>query len=112
SWEHGVDFELSGNRHSYARSYLLDGHYGVSSALTSAMILHAGDGRVDGNGAYQKPAVLTPHKGAVYTVAGSSGQTGGGSLYHPAMYISLNVLGSLVLDINGSQLDAKFLTSS
>src|SRR2546427_8111919 len=38
--------------------------------------------------------------------------TGGGALNHPAMYISLNVLGSLVLDVNGNQLDAKFLTSS
>src|SRR5205809_1024973 len=28
------------------------------------------------------------------------------------MYISLNVLGSLVLDVNGAQLDAKFLNSS
>ena len=28
------------------------------------------------------------------------------------MYISLNVLGSLVLDVNGSRLDAKFLNSS
>src|SRR5439155_3251440 len=109
---YGVDLVLSGHSHSYERSYLLDGHYGVSSTLTSAMILDAGDGRVDGNGAYQKPAVLTPHKGAVYTVAGSSGQTGGGSLNHPAMYISLNVLGSLVLDVNGSRLDAKFLNSS
>src|SRR5213080_5034741 len=76
------------------------------------MIVDAGDGRIDGTGAYQKPGVLTPHKGAVYTVAGSSGQTGGGSLNHPAMYISLNVLGSLVLDVNGAQLDAKFLNSS
>src|SRR5207253_782065 len=55
---------------------------------------------------------LTPNKGAVYTVAGSSGQTSGGSLDHPAMYLSLNVLGSLVLDVNGPQLDAKFLNSS
>ncbi len=101
---YGVDLVLSGHSHSYERSYLLDGHYGVSSTLTSAMIVDAGDGRIDGTGAYQKPGVLTPHKGAVYTVAGSSGQTGGGSLNHPAMYISLNVLGSLVLDVNGSQL--------
>src|SRR5207247_5607886 len=72
----------------------------------------AGDGRADGTGAYQKSIVLTPHKGTVYTVAGSSGMTGGGSFNHPSMYISLNVLGSLVLDINGSRLDAQFLTSS
>src|SRR5947199_8340558 len=74
------------------------------------MKLDSGSGR-DPN-PYQKSAGTVAHDGAVYTVAGSSGQTGGGSLNHPAMYISLNVLGSLVLDVNGSQLDAKFLTSS
>src|SRR3989441_6075348 len=109
---HGVDLVLSGHSHAYERSYLLNGHYGSSSTLTSAMIVDKGDGRVDGNGAYEKPVVLTPNKGAVYTVAGSSGQTSGGSLDHPAMYLSLNVLGSLVLDVNGPQLDAKFLNSS
>src|SRR5438094_205978 len=109
---HGVDLVLSGHSHAYERSYLLNGHYGSSSTLTSAMILDKGDGRVDGTGAYEKPVALTPNKGAVYTVAGSSGQTSGGSLNHPAMYLSLNVLGSLVLDVNGAQLDAKFLNSS
>src|SRR5437762_1050819 len=109
---HGVDLVLSGHSHAYERSYLLNGHYGSSSTLTSAMILDKGDGRVDGNGAYEKPVAPTPNKGAVYTVAGSSGQTSGGSLNHPAMYVSLNVLGSMVLDVNGAQLDAKFLNSS
>src|SRR5438874_5500821 len=109
---HGVDLVLSGHSHAYERSYLLNGHYGSSSTLTSAMIVDKGDGRIDGNGAYEKPVAPTPNKGAVYTVAGSSGQTSGGSLDHPAMYVSLNVLGSLVLDVNGAQLDAKFLNSS
>src|SRR2546426_1375233 len=108
---HGVDLVLSGHSHAYERSYLLNGHYGSSSTLTSAMIVDKGDGRVDGTGAYEKPVALTPNKGAVYTVAGSSGQTSGGSLNHPAMYISLNVLGSAALDVNGAQLDAKFVTS-
>jgi hypothetical protein len=45
----------------------------------------------------------------VYVVAGSSGQISGGTLNHPAMYISLNNLGSLVLDIASNRLDAKFI---
>src|SRR5213593_2232123 len=109
---YGVDLVLGGHSHSYERSYLLDGHYGSSSTLTSSMIKDSGDGHDDGDGAYEKPVALTPHKGTVYTVAGTSGQTSGGSLNHPAMYISLNVLGSLVLDLDGSRLDAKFLNSS
>jgi cellulose 1,4-beta-cellobiosidase len=44
-------------------------------------------------------------------VAGSSGQTSGGSLNHPAMFISLNVLGSLILDFETNRLDVSFLNS-
>ena len=109
----GVDLVLSGHSHSYERSFLLDGHYGTSSSLTAAMKLDAGDGRPGGDGAYEKVTLgPAPHQGAVYTVAGSSGKTGGGPLNHPAMFVSLNILGSLVLDVNGSRLDATFLDST
>jgi calcineurin-like phosphoesterase family protein/purple acid phosphatase-like protein/PKD domain-containing protein len=109
----GVDLVLAGHSHSYERSYLLDGHYGSSSSLTGAMKLDSGNGRSEGNGAYSKPT-LGPgtHEGAVYVVAGTSGKTAGGSLNHPAMFLSLNTLGSLVIDVNGSQLTAQFLNSS
>ena len=108
--EAGVDLVLAGHSHSYERSYLIDGHYGVSSTFTNAMKKDGGSGRADGTGAYAKPT-LGPgsHEGAVYAVAGSSGQISGGTLNHPAMFISLNNLGSMVLDVNGNTLDAKFL---
>ena len=108
----GVDLVLSGHSHSYERSFLLDRHYGSSSSLTSAMKVDSGDGRVDGTGAYEKrTSGPAPHEGAVYVVAGSSGQTSGGSLNHPAMFVSFNTLGSVALDVNGQQLDAKFIDS-
>jgi PKD repeat protein len=104
---------LAGHSHSYERSYLLDGHYDTSGTLTGAMKKNAGDGRLDGQGAYGKPtADQAPHEGAVYIVAGSSGSTAGGLLNHPAMYLSLNSLGSLAIDLNGHQLDATFLNST
>ena len=107
---YGVDLVLTGHSHSYERSFLLDGHYGTSSTLTSAMKLDAGSGRPAETGAYVKPRLgPNPHEGAVYAVAGSSGQISGGSLNHPAMFISLNNLGSMVLDVDGARLDAKFL---
>ncbi len=108
SW--GVDLVLTGHSHSYERSFLLDQHYGTSDTLTPAMILDNGDGRDDGTGAYTKwLGEGTPNEGAVYAVVGSSGQTGGGPLNHPAMFVSLNSLGSMVLDIYGNRLDALFL---
>src|SRR5215217_5895594 len=108
--EGGVDLVLAGHSHSYERSYLIDGHYGTSSTFTNVMKKDGGSGRPDGTGAYTKPT-LGPgtHEGAVYAVAGSSGQISGGLLNHPAMFISLNNLGSMVLDVNGDTLDAKFL---
>ncbi|HEY3175837.1 MAG TPA: metallophosphoesterase family protein [Candidatus Polarisedimenticolia bacterium] len=106
----GVDLVLAGHSHSYERSFLLDRHYGYSNTLTSGMVKDSGDGRDEGTGAYRKPpAAASPHEGAVYVVAGSSGSIGGGRLNHPAMYLSLNSLGSLVLDIDGRRLDALFL---
>jgi hypothetical protein len=106
----GVDLVLTGHSHSYERSFLIDGHYGLSSTFTSAMKIDGGNGRESGTGAYQKPS-LTPvaHQGAVYVVAGSSGQASGGSLNHPAMFVSLNQLGSMVLDVDGARLDARFI---
>jgi len=108
----GVDLVLGGHSHIYERSYLLDGHYGLSTTLTPAMKLNAGDGRSAGNGAYLKPlADAGGHKGAVYNVAGSAGQVSGTQpdFPHPAHFISLTNLGSLVLDINGNRLDATFV---
>ncbi len=106
----GVDLVLTGHSHSYERSFLLDGHYGFSSTLEDSMILDHGDGREHCDGAYEKKGDgPEPHAGAVYVVAGSSGQVSNGKLNHPVMVISLKELGSLVLDVDGPRLDAKFL---
>jgi hypothetical protein len=108
----GVDLVLAGHSHSYERSFLLDGHYDVSDTLTPGMMLDAGDGRVDGTGAYQKATPgPAPHEGAVYVVAGSSGQITGGDLNHPAMFVSFNELGSVVLDVDGHRMDLTFLNN-
>ncbi len=110
---HGVDLVLTGHSHTYERSYLLDGHYGLSSTFQQAMILDRGDGRVDGDGSYAKAAAgRGVHDGAVYVVAGSSGQSGSGPLNHPAMFLSMTNAGSLVVDVDGNRLDATFVTDT
>lgn len=109
----GVDLVLSGHSHSYERSYLLDRHYGGSASMVESMKLNAGSGRESETGPYLKH-LLNPvaHQGAVYAVVGCSGWISGGELNHPAMRVSLNQLGSLVLDINGNRLDATFLNET
>jgi hypothetical protein len=74
------------------------------------MIKDAGDGRERGLGAYGKEPGA--HAGAVYVVSGSSGMTSGGALNHPAMFTSLNELGSLVVDVVNDRLDAQFLNAN
>lgn len=106
----GVDVVLTGHSHSYERSYLIDSHYGLSTSLTSAMILDGGSGRDPSP--YEKPEGLPGHEGAVYVVAGSSGQISGGTLNHPAMFSSLNLLGSVVMDFTTNRLDLQFLDST
>jgi len=107
----GVDLIMSGHSHSYERSYLLDGHYGDSLSLDPVTnVLDPGDGNEFGDGMYEKPdTVAATHEGAVYAVAGSSGKVSGGSLDHPAMFVSLSSLGSMVVDVAGNRMDVTFL---
>ena len=107
---YGVDLVLTGHSHSYERSFLIDGHYGRSSSFdVSSMLLDGGSGRTDDAGAYRKQVVGSPNQGTVYAVAGSSGKAAAGSLDHPVMYVSLQTLGSMVLDVDGDRLDAAFI---
>jgi hypothetical protein len=83
-------------------------------SIDATNFIDHGDGRTNGTGAYLKPAGgMGARKGMVYVVDGSSGgQFGGGALDHPAMFYSVLTPGSLVLDIDGHRLDAKFISGS
>jgi hypothetical protein len=109
---YGADLVLCGHSHSYERSKFIDSHYGLSSTFSDAtMVVQSGSGQ--GAGAYTKSAVgPIAHSGTVYAVPGASGQISGGTLNHPAMYVSLNVAGSMVLDVNGSTMNATYLDSA
>jgi hypothetical protein len=107
---YGVDLVFTGHCHSYERSHLLDGHYGLSSTFTTNFFKDAGDGRLAGDGAYLKPSLgPAAHEGAVYVVAGSGSSVNGGPFNHPVMYQGRSVLGSVVLDIHANRLEFKFL---
>ncbi len=108
---YGVDLVLTGHSHSYERSMLVDGHYDVSSTFDTTMQRSSGSGDPTTDGPYTKPSLNGgANEGAVYVVAGSSGKISGGALDHPIMHTSMNVLGSMVLDVEGDELRARFLT--
>ncbi|MGB3948310.1 MAG: metallophosphoesterase [Bacteroidia bacterium] len=109
----GVDLVLNGHSHCYERSYLLDGHYGYTTQLQASMIIDSTSGSYPASCAYHKQTQESKaHKGAVYSVVGCSGKLSGTSSGwpHPVMYKATNTnLGSMLLEINGNQLDAKFI---
>jgi hypothetical protein len=108
--DYGIDLVLAGHSHSYERSVLLDSHYMTSDTLSSANKLDAGTG-IPGN-FYLKPSFLpgrAAHEGAVYAVAGSSGLVSPRVGIHPAMVVTFDLMGSMLLEIDGNELHAAFL---
>jgi calcineurin-like phosphoesterase family protein/purple acid phosphatase-like protein len=119
--DNGVDLVLTGHSHAFERSSLIDGFYAIDATInTDGTTLDAGDGRVDGGGAYYKPLRPAPHRGTVYAVVGSSGGQGGTCDFgaHPLMRNCLPSTGpsgspgSLVLDIGDNRLNARFIDST
>ena len=109
---HGVDLVLSGHSHGYERSMLLNGHYGYSTTFDpTTMAPDPGNGAITGTGGYQKPSIgPAANEGTVYVVNGASGSLSyAGLLDHPVMVANIRRMGSLVLDVNGLQMDLQYL---
>jgi hypothetical protein len=130
---YGVDWVLYGHSHVYERSRMIDGHYGISPTFNPAiMVKWPGNGSdlggvsADGSfstspgtadGAYQKPSAMA-RTGTVYSVVGASSSPQGwlrtstalvSPAPHPVHQVSLNLLGSMVVEIDGHRLNARYL---
>lgn len=136
--QYGCDLVLSGHSHAYERSMLINGHHSNMTTANSdsstfnysSHVVDGGNGStlgsVDGSGnfltsgadgAYQKP-VAQGEAGTVYTVAGASGKVSAwynGSTAtvnpdpNPVHIVTLRVMGSIVLDINGNTLNFQYI---
>ena len=104
---HGADLNLSGHSHSYERSALIDGHYGLTVSYRPS--IHGKDTTKGSpeNGGYRKDPGA--NQGSIYSVVGSSSKNQGGLTKHPVMVYWENIEGSVVLDISGTQMDAYFI---
>lgn len=107
--KYGVDLVLNGHSHSYERTYLLDAHYGKSETFDAAIHLpQTGDGS---NTPYEKTITKVGHKGTVYALVGSSGISDfDSSLDHPAHASTSSLIGSMLLQIDGNELHAEFIS--
>lgn len=111
--DYGVDLVLCGHSHCYERSYFIDEHYGNSSTFDpNTMRLDSTGGHYPAQCPYRK--IHGPHQGTVYAVVGCSGKLSStGTLDHPVMYFDTKQHhGSMILDIEGDQLSAKFINKS
>ncbi len=107
----GVDLVLTGHSHVYERSYLMDCAYGYSNDFSPVNIVSSG---VNGKHLqYLKPMgnVEKGNQGTVYVVTGSASKADNGSLDHPAHYVSLAEAGSVVIDVDGNKLIARFINN-
>ncbi len=106
----GVDLVLCGHSHVYERSWLLQGHYGLSTTFSETNKVDGGDGKVEGDGAYLKP----DGTGTVYVTAALGGDPQNHTTaQHPAHRLKVtDVLGSLVIDVNSNRLDLQWLNTS
>jgi len=100
----GVDLVVAGHSHSYERSYLIDCHYGLTSDFKPSSILQSGNNFV-------KLAQRSSHSGVVYLVLGSSADVVNGRLDHPAMAVSKAEAGSMLIDVDGDKLQARFINN-
>ena len=105
-----VDLVLAGHSHMYERSHLIDCHYGDSSTLTEDNIVSKG--RYGKYQRYRKPEQNISHAGAVYAVVGSSSRLDQGPLNHPAMAVSLEESGSMIIDIDHNLMTARFISNN
>ncbi|MBL0257825.1 MAG: fibronectin type III domain-containing protein [Bacteroidetes bacterium] len=107
-----VDLVMAGHSHSYERSMLIRGHFGLETTFSaSTMAVSSGSGIYPSS--YIKSA--PNYYGTVYLVCGVGGQVGASTSGYPhnAMYASsISTYGSMVIDVQGDRMDTKFLTST
>ena len=103
--QYGADLVLSGHSHVYERSYLMDCHYEDSSKFSDKNIISRG---AEGNNIDFVKRKGT-HSGTVYVVAGASAKVDRGPINHPAMAVSMMKAGSLLIDVEGNYLTARYI---
>ena len=112
---YGVDLVLCGHSHSYERSRLMKGHYGMEETFDSTMhLLSSSSALYDGSASSCPYIKDSSNKGTVYVVSGSSGALDYSqkAFPHNAMqYSDVSVGGSCILEIEANRLDLKWIAA-
>lgn len=113
---YNVDLVYSGHSHNYERSFYIKNHTKLSDQFSIKIHAELNEGGQAASGRhaehYQQVTGSGHDDKVVYTVLGSSGsvpQPFNMPLDHPAHYVGIPELGSVVLDVSRSELNAKFI---
>lgn len=112
---YGVDVVYSGHSHIYERSYYLNGHTGLASSFDPAVNAELNEEGLPANGQDEESYGQITNNGTddkvVYTVAGNGGKvtTTSEGFPHPAHFFSELTLGSVVIDVSETSLEARFI---
>ncbi|HYK76725.1 MAG TPA: metallophosphoesterase, partial [Daejeonella sp.] len=112
---YGVDLVLCGHSHSYERSKLMKGHFGIEQSFDTKYFLSTSSGKYDGTSNSCPYIKDESNKGTVYVVSGSAGaldhaQT---SFPHDALpYADISVGGASMIEVEGNRLDLKWIASN
>ncbi|MES2005595.1 MAG: metallophosphoesterase family protein [Bacteroidota bacterium] len=110
---YGVDLVLCGHSHSYERSKLMQGHYGMEETFSpDKHLLSQSSGFYDGSNNSCPYIKDSTGKGTVYVLSGSSGRVDGKQLSfpHDAMPFSdISTGGACILEVEANRLDLKWI---
>ncbi len=113
--QYGVDLAYSGHSHIYERSYYIKGHTGLSDTFDPLTMAELNDMNAPASGQGDEAYTQISRSGMddklVYTVAGNGGKLGvtSAGYPHPANFFSEVELGSVVIDVDASRLEASFV---
>jgi hypothetical protein len=107
--EYGANLVLAGHSHSCQRSFLLRGHYGESASLRPSMVADGDLGRPGEEGPYHTSVRRRGGDGIVYAIVGCSGEATDKDFGHPVLAAHMDDPGSLIVDVDGLRLDARYV---
>jgi 3',5'-cyclic AMP phosphodiesterase CpdA len=110
---YGVDLILCGHSHSYERSKLMQGHYGMEASFSEDKhLLSTSSGFYDGS-ANSCPYIKDETgKGTVYVVSGSASRVDHkqATFPHNALpFSNVDFVGASILEVEGNRLDLKWI---
>ncbi|HJY21839.1 MAG TPA: hypothetical protein VJ279_03075, partial [Hanamia sp.] len=113
---YGVDLVLCGHSHSYERSKLMKGHFGLQETFDPQKhLLSNSSGKFNGTDNSCPYIKNESNEGTVYVVSGSAGALDHTqkTFPHKALpYSDVSVGGAPILEVEGNRLDLKWITTN